>query len=268
MSQITILLLDLLAAGALALGRLPRFSDQSRPYFLVACLLSAIGIVLHAQLLFALIFSGGGLDLSVGNAASMIGLELAVIALIASLEPTLRGMSAGLLLPSAVMALLTSTSGDAATAALVAWQVRGHILLALSAYGLLTVGAIVALYALVQERRLQTARITAFSQLFPPLETTEKLLIALTAAGFAALTLAIASGSTFVNDLLEQHLTHKFALSLLAWFIFGVLLAGRFFAGWRGTRAVKLYLWGFGTLCLAYFGSRLILEQVFDRSWG
>ena len=68
--------------------------------------------------------------------------------------------------------------------------------------------------------------------------------------------------------MLEQHLAHKFGLSLLAWVIFGVLLVGRFFAGWRGKRAVKLYLWGFATLCLAYFGNRFILEEILNRSWG
>jgi ABC-type uncharacterized transport system permease subunit len=111
------------------------------------------------------------------------------------------------------------------------------------------------------------ARITAVNRLFAPLETTEKLLIGITGAGFAGLTLAIASGLSFVDDLMEQHLAHKFALSLLAWIVFGILLAGRFLAGWRGKRAMKLYLWGFAVLCLAYFGSRVILQEIFDSSW-
>ena len=50
--------------------------------------------------------------------------------------------------------------------------------------------------------------------------------------------------------------------------LFGVLVTGRQFAGWRGKRAVYLYLWGFFILCLAYFGSRYILEQILGRSWG
>ena len=267
MSQITILLLYLLAAIAFTMSRLPRFEAQSRPYILVACILTAIGIVLQAQSLYALFLPANGFSLSIGNVASMIGLELALIALIAAIEPALRGMSAGMLILSAAMALLIGTAVETSTGAMLAWQVRAHILIALLSYGLLTVGAIVALYALIQERRLQSARITPANRLFAPLETTEKLLIGVTAAGFAGLTLAIASGLSFVNDLVEQHLAHKFGLSLLAWIIFGVLLSGRFFAGWRGKRAVKLYLWGFATLCLAYFGSRLILEEIFNRSW-
>jgi ABC-type uncharacterized transport system permease subunit len=250
------------------MSRLPRFADQSRPYSIVAFIFAAIGFVLHAQSLIEVTLPDGGFNLSIGNAAAMIGLELTLIALISALEPAMRGMSAGMLVLAGATAMLMGVPGEAAADVTLAWQVRAHVLIALLSYGLLTVGAIVALFALIQERRLHAARIAPVNRLFAPLETTEKLLIGVTAAGFAGLTLAIASGLSFVNDFLEQHLAHKFSLSLVAWIIFGILLAGRFFAGWRGKRAVKLYLWGFATLCLAYFGSRFILEEVFNRSWG
>ncbi|MBT8066608.1 MAG: cytochrome c biogenesis protein CcsA [Gammaproteobacteria bacterium] len=268
MSQITIFLLYLLAAAAFTLSRLPRFEAQSRAYMIVAFVFGIFGVVLHEQQLFALILPGAGLHLSIGSAASLIGLELAAIALLASIEPTMRGMTAGMLLLAAATAMLTSSSVEGAAAVAMTWQVRAHILIALLSYGLLTVGAIVAVFALAQERRLHSAHITSVNRLFAPLETTEKLLIAVASLGFAGLTLAIASGLSFVNDLLEQNLAHKFAFSLLAWVIFGILLAGRFVAGWRGKRAIKIYLWGFATLCLAYFGSRVILQEIFDKSWG
>ena len=224
--------------------------------------------MVHGQTLFSLILPANGFDLTVGNAISMIGFELAVIGLIAAIEPTLRGISGGLVFLAALTVLLMGPSGDATAGVALAWQVRAHVLIALLSYGLLTVGTIVALYALVQERRLQAAKLSPINQLFAPLETTEKLLFGVAAAGFAGLTLAIVSGSSFVDDLIQQHLAHKFGLSLLAWLIFGVLLAGRYFRGWRGKRAVRLYLGGFAVLCLAYFGSRLILEEIFNRTWG
>ena len=93
------------------------------------------------------------------------------------------------------------------------------------------------------------------------------MLFGVTAAGFAGLLLAVVSGFAFVESLFAQHLVHKTALSLLALALFGVLLGGRIFAGWRGKRAVYLYLWGFGILCLAYFGSRFVLEEILNRSW-
>ena len=64
------------------------------------------------------------------------------------------------------------------------------------------------------------------------------------------------------------HLAHKTAFSLLALLLFGILVAGRLFAGWRGKRAVYLYLWGFAFLCVAYFGARYVLEELLNRSWG
>ena len=224
--------------------------------------------MVHGQTLFSLILPANGFDLTVGNAISMIGFELAVIGLIAAVEPTLRGISGGLVFLAALTVLLMGPSGDATAGVALAWQVRAHVLIALLSYGLLTVGTIVALYALMQEHRLQAAKLSPINQLFAPLETTEKLLFGVAAAGFAGLTLAIVTGSSFVDDLVQQHLAHKFGLSLLAWLIFGVLLAGRYFRGWRGKRAVRLYLGGFAVLCLAYFGSRLILEEIFNRTWG
>ena len=86
--------------------------------------------------------------------------------------------------------------------------------------------------------------------------------------GFSLLLLAVFSGFAFVENLFSQHLVHKTGLSLLALLLFGILIAGRQFAGWRGRRAIFLYLWGFGILCLAYFGTRYILENILGRSWG
>jgi ABC-type uncharacterized transport system permease subunit len=267
-SQLTISLLYLLAAAAFTTSRLPRFNARSRPLFVVACILAATGLALQGEQLFQLVLPKNGFDLTIGNAVALIGLELAAVGLIAAVEPTLRGMSGGLVLLAAITALLMGPSGDAALGVDIAWQVRAHVLIALLSYGLLTCGVIVALFALVQERRLQAAKLSPINKLFAPLETTEKLLFIVAAVGFAGLTLAIASGSTFVNDLFEQHLAHKFGLSLLAWLVFGILLAGRFFRGWRGKQAIHLYLGGFGLLCLAYFGSRFILEEILNRSWG
>ena len=235
---------------------------------MVGCILAATGIAIHGQNIFGLILPRHGFDLTMGNALSLIGLELAAIALAAAVEPRLRGMSGGLTLLAAFTVLLMGPSGSVIEGAGPAWQTRAHVLIAMLSYGLLTVGAIVAVFALIQEHRLKAARLSPVSRLFAPLETTEKLLFAVTAAGFVGLTLAIASGSTFINNLVEQHLAHKLGISLLAWLVFGVLLVGRFLRGWRGKRAVKLYLWGFLLLCIAYFGNRIILEEIFNRHWG
>ncbi len=256
------------AAAAFAMSRLPRCSEYSRLLLAAAFALCAAALAAHARLLYSSVMPGDAIELSLSNALSLIGLQLALIGLLAAFEPVLRGLVAGLLILAALAALATGSPAAVAGGASLTWQLEAHILISMFAYGLLSAGAIIAIYALIQDRRLRAGQLSAMNHLFAPLETTEKLLYGVTTAGFAGLTLAIVSGAMFVENLFAQHLVHKTVLSLLAWLLFGTLLAGRYFAGWRGKRAVYLYLGGFALLCLAYFGSRYILEELLHRSWG
>jgi len=224
-------------------------------------------MLLHGQLLAAEIFHDDGMRITMAGAVSLIGLQLALIGLIGTMESSLRGMSAGLLALAAFASLATNYSSATETTVDPSWQIQAHILISLFAYGLLTVGCIIAIYALIQDRRLRSGRLSAANHLFAPLETTEKMLFGVATSGFVVLLLAVVSGFAFVDNLFAQHLVHKTVLSLLALALFGILVAGRQFAGWRGKRAVYLYLWGFAFLFLAYFGSRFILEQLLGRSW-
>jgi ABC-type uncharacterized transport system permease subunit len=265
--QITILFLYIISGVSFALSRLPSFASRSSPTLAIAFLTGVAGLAWHGQTLWSLILVNDGLSLSIGNTASLIGLQLALIAILGGLQSTLRGPAAGLLILAGAAAALTGWSSPAASGEILTWQIQAHVLISLFAYGLLTAGAIVAVFALLQERRLQAGRLSSINQLFAPLETTEKMLFGITAAGFLMLLLAVSSGFALFENLFAQHLVHKTTLSLLALLLFGILLAGRQFAGWRGKRAVYLYLWGFAILCLAYFGSRFILEELLGRSW-
>lgn len=265
--QITIFFLYLIAATTLAYSRLASQPTVAQTLLTTALASAFAGALWHANKLWNLIVVPDGMSLSIGNAASFIGLQLAATAFIgAVVEANLRGLAAGLFVLAAVMAVFTGWQQPEVAAA-IDWQIRAHVLISLFAYGLLSVGAIVAVFALVQERRLRLRQLSATNQLFTPLETTEGLLFGITSAGFLTLLLAVSTGFAFVDNLFSQHLVHKTALSILALFLFGVLLAGRLFAGWRGRQAVYLYLWGFLILCLAYFGTRYILEEVLGRSW-
>jgi len=267
--QLTILLSYLGAGIAFACSRLERFAERSGMFLVIAVILGIAGLAGHSAALWRDLLAGEGLSLSLADAASFVGLQLALIALIGALDPPLRGMSAALLLLAGITAALTGTDipVDEASNPL-SWQLKAHVLISLFAYGLLTVGAIVAVYALAQDRRLRSARLSPTSSLFAPLETIEKLLFGIATGGFATLVIAVVSGLAFVDNLFAQHLVHKTVLSLLALVLFGVLLAGRRYAGWRGRRAIYLYLWGFAVLGLAYFGSRYVLEYLLGRSWG
>jgi len=223
---------------------------------------------MHGVALLDSLTQGGTINVSLESSISLIGLQLAVIGALAAIDSDLRGVSAGLIILAAPTALMTQPDVAANVGSGLTWQLQTHVFTAMFAYGLLTAGAIVAIYALVQDRRLRAAKLSPVNQLFAPLETTERVLYGVTTVGIVLLAMSVALGITFVENLFAQHLVHKTVLSLLALVVFGILLAGRYFRGWRGRQAVYLYLGGFALLCLAYFGSRVILEVMLERSWG
>ena len=101
----------------------------------------------------------------------------------------------------------------------------------------------------------------------PPLQTMEELLFQLVAVGFVLLTLTLISGALFSEQLFGRAFvfTHHVVLSMAAWLVFGILLAGHWRRGWRGRSAARWTLAGFALLLLGYFGSRFVLEVLLGR---
>ena len=142
-----------------------------------------------------------------------------------------------------------------------------HLLIALLAYSLFTIASLhVALMALL-ERRLHDGTMTQLSQKLPPLLTMEALLFRIIWAGFILLTLTLASGVIFSEELFGKAapFNHKTVFGVVSWAIFGALLVGRHVYGWRGRKAVRWTLAGFVALVLAYIGSRFVLEVILGR---
>jgi ABC-type uncharacterized transport system permease subunit len=96
----------------------------------------------------------------------------------------------------------------------------------------------------------------------------EALLFRIVMAAFVLLTLTLVTGVFFSEQLFGKpaRFNHKTVFGVLSWLIFGSLLAGRYFRGWRGKRAVYLTLGGSVALMLAYLGSKFVLEVVLQRS--
>lgn len=142
-----------------------------------------------------------------------------------------------------------------------------HIISSVLAFGFLSIASVYALFSAIIDHFLRAHHLNALVRSLPPLVLLEQLLFRLVATGFVLLTVSLASGLAFVNDLFDQHLVHKTLLSILAWLVFGLLLFGRLRYGWRGRKAVRLCLAGIALLLLAYFGSKLVLENILGRSW-
>ena len=174
----------------------------------------------------------------------------------------------GVLLPTVFAGSVIPLDGKSA---LFPW----HIAIAMLAYATLTIAAFHAVLMALQESKLHTRLSVQKTGWFalaidrlPALLTMEKLLFRLIGIGFFLLTLTVLSGVVFSEELFGKAFKweHKTIFTMLSWILFGVLLAGRRWRGWRGKTALSFTLTGFTTLFLAYVGSRFVFEVILHRS--
>ena len=231
--------------------------------------LGVIALTLHGLLLWRGLVARPVPSFSIAETASLIGWPIGLIAVSASwLRPRFAGIAAVLTVVAGALAAITveGTSGYALEQP--SWEIGAHIVLSTLAYALLTIGVALTLALRLLDRRLRSRRPLGWLMALPSVEALEAGTFQALTAGFAVLTLALFSGFVFVDNLFAHHLVHKTVLSCLAWFVFAVLLFGRWRFGWRGRTAATWALSGFALLALAYFGSRIVLESILGRHWG
>lgn len=146
-------------------------------------------------------------------------------------------------------------------------HMTAHIFTSVIAFGVLSVAGVYAIFVAMIDHFLRRHRFNRLMQTLPALDILEGLLFHLIKAGLAVLTISLVTGLVYVDDLFGQHLAHKTILSIFAWLVFALLLWGRWRRGWRGRVAVRMTLAGIALLLLSYFGSKLVLEILLDRSW-
>ena len=137
----------------------------------------------------------------------------------------------------------------------------GHILLSISAYAALMTAALQSILIGVQERRLRAPQ-RGLLGVLPPMESMENLFISVLWLGLGLLTLSIATGMLFLQDVFGQRLVHHTVLTTLSWLVYAGFLAGHHFFGWRGVTGVRWNLAAFTLLLLGYLGSKFVLEYL------
>lgn len=264
MSLISLLAIILyLVTGALLGIRLSRGAEGvviAKPA-LIALGLGAV--TLHAAVVYNAIVTTNGLNLAFFNAWSLIGWLIALLLLLAATTRPVENLGI-ILLPLAALTIVLKEVFPEQHIVLepASWQLEAHILLSILAYSLLSMAAVQAVLLAIQDHHLRNKRPGGFIRSLPPLQTMETLLFQMIALGFILLSMALASGIIFLEDIFAQHLVHKTVLSIVAWLVFATLLWGRHRFGWRGRTAIRWTLSGFAVLMLAYFGTKLVLELV------
>ncbi|MCK5354078.1 MAG: cytochrome c biogenesis protein CcsA [Methyloprofundus sp.] len=207
-----------------------------------------------------------GIAFSFLHTASIISLIIAFLLLIASFSKPVEKLGIALFPIAALLLVLdvlypspVQSTQDYSLA------MNMHILSSIIAFSLLTIAAFQAMLLALQNNLLKNHKLGRLMLAFPPLQAMEALLFQMISTGLLFLSVSLLSGFIFIEDLFAQHLVHKTILSIVAWFIFSSLLIGRKRYGWRGKTAIRWTLYGFLSLLLAYFGSKLVLEVILDK---
>lgn len=236
----------------------PKLRDISKPLLLMPGMLA---LAIHAYSLQAEILSPIGINLGFYNVLSLITACITLFTLIATIRHPVELLSM-VMMPVAAITMIIDASysshhllaPDSSSGLIL------HVLTSLIAYSVLALAALHAVVLSVQNSFLHSHQPGGFVKLLPPLRTMETLLFESISIGFVLLSVSLASGLVFLENMFAQHLAHKTVLSILAWMVFAVLLVGRVIVGWRGKTAIRWTLGGFISLMLAYFGSKFVLE--------
>ena len=237
-----------LASIALQVARL-RAAGQRRA--MLACGFAA---VLHAA---------GGWHFGLVEISTMISAVISALVLASSLRKPLDNLFLALF-PLAIFCIVASIAIDSRyPPTQLSSGSASHVLLSIVAYSVITIAALQALLLAYQNNRLKHHHPGGLLSKLPSLQDMESLLFELLWAGQLFLSLAIAAGFLFFDNIWGiDGVIHKTFFSLLAWCVFAALLWGRIRLGWRGPTAIRFTLSGFGLLILGFYGSKFALEYL------
>ncbi len=227
-------------------------------------LLPAAAVILHGTAHLLAWRDAGGANLHIVSALSLVSLGMAALTLLVGVRGRMAALGV-IVFPIAALSLLGYGLLGRHEPEALDWRLQLHVWCALLAYATLAVAALLAILLWAQERALRRRRFYGWLRALPPLIELETLMFRTIAVGFVLLTATLLSGVLFVEDLFAQHVAHKTVFSVLSWFTFGGLLAGRWRYGWRGTTAVRWTLIAMALLVLAYFGTGIVLELILKR---
>jgi ABC-type uncharacterized transport system permease subunit len=219
-------------------------------------------IVIHGMLLWSTLLDSQGILMGLGVSLSLAGWLSAVLIVMSSLSKPVETLGM-FIFPISMLTLWLPAWLPVPH--LMDFSIGVHVMTSLVAYTLLGLAAAQALLILIQEKRLKLKQWNGVLGSLPPLIDMEKTHLEWLMAGFFMLSLALVTGLLYVEDLFAQHLAHKTLFSLLSWLLVASLLIGRWRLGWRGQKAAKLSLIGYGLLVIGFAGSQFVLEVLITQ---
>ena len=209
-----------------------------------------IALACHTWATFGAMVTDSGIDLALVYVCNYIAVVMVAVVALANSRLPVNSMNL-LLFPIATVNLLglLLIEPGRTTQLTMDSQQSAHIMLSLSAYAALMTAALQSVLLGFRDKQLKRLD-SGFYRLLPPLETMERLLIAMLWIGTALLTLAILTGLLFLDDMFAQRVAHHTVLTTLSWCVYVGFLLGHHIFGWRGVSAVRWNLSAFGLLLL------------------
>lgn len=163
------------------------------------------------------------------------------------------------MLALAVLAMLAPGAALADGAQVNGW-VALHILVSVITYGLVTIAAVSALAAFLQDRALKAKRPTKLTHTLPSVADCESIAAKLLGWGEGILGLGLITGMAAQYRETGQLLAfdHKTVLSVAAFIVIGALLVLQHKTGLRGRKAARLGLLAYLLLTLGYLGVKVV----------
>ncbi|MGL4475363.1 MAG: cytochrome C assembly family protein [Shewanella sp.] len=224
--------------------------------------IAAVAVLFHGAALYQAIFTAEGQNFSLTNVISLVNWIIAL-----SFTITMSRLKVMIAVPVVYacsvisVALLWLVPPEYITHFDLHPEMLIHVVLSLMAYSTLMIAALYAIQLYFIQQKLKQKQFM-LNKALPPLLTVEKQLYHLVFIGMILLSLSLATGFVFLDDMFAEGKGHKAILSMLAWIVYAVMLWQDYRVGCRIKTAVIYTLSGAGLLTLAYFGARIVKELI------
>lgn len=142
-----------------------------------------------------------------------------------------------------------------------------HIAVSVATYALVTIAAMAALAAFLQERALKAKQPTPLTRLLPSVMDAERLLVRLLVVGEAVLGLGLATGMATQYGETGRFLVldHKTILTVASFLVIGGLLIAHFRTGVRGRLVARFVLVAYLLITLGYPGVKFVTDVILGK---
>jgi ABC-type uncharacterized transport system permease subunit len=139
-----------------------------------------------------------------------------------------------------------------------------HIGVSVGTYALVTIAAVAALAAFLQESALKKKQQTSITRILPSVSDCERLEVKLLVLGEIILAIGLFSGMAlqYAENKMFLIFDHKTVLSITAFVVIGGLLIAHFRTGLRGKKATRIVLLAYLLLTLGYPGVKFITDVI------